>query len=139
VEEAAGRAADFLGAETRGTARTPEPRRRDKRFAPGGRAAVSLVPDSFWRKRDVALRLHDLSLGGAQVLCSRRLEPGREADLVVDVARPRALVAGRVLVRWCRRDTLRLEPIWHAGLVFKRMDGDAEAALRGLDRAFLGC
>lgn len=137
VESASGRATDFIGAETRGSGRTPEPQRRDKRFSPGP-ACLSLVPASFWRKRDVALRLVDLSLGGAQVVCSRRLEPGTTAALGVEVSRPWVRFGGEVLVRWCRRDTLRLEPAWHAGLVFKKLDAGGEAALGSLDRAFLG-
>jgi hypothetical protein len=137
-EETGGRAADFLGAETRDAARSEEPRRRDKRFRPG-RADISVRTRFLWREREAALRLHDLSLGGAQVVCSRRLEPGRNVRFAIDVTRPRSTVAGEALVRWCRRDTLRLEPLWHAGLLFKGLDAASESALRGLDRAFLGC
>ena len=137
VESASGRATDFIGAETRGTARTPEPQRRDKRFSPG-RASISLFPRWFFGRRDVGVRLVDLSLGGAQVVCSKRIEAGATADFTLSSSRPLVHVSAEVLVRWCRRDTMRREPIWHAGLVFKKLDASGEASLRALDRAFLG-
>jgi hypothetical protein len=41
-------------------------------------------------------------------------------------------------VRWCRRDTLSLEPRWIAGLTFKRLEPAQDAHLREVDRTYLG-
>ncbi|HLF93024.1 MAG TPA: PilZ domain-containing protein, partial [Planctomycetota bacterium] len=122
-------------------ARTREPRRRFKRFCPRD-ARVACVPRDLRRllgfPSNPALRLQDLSQGGAQIVCSQRLKPGRTVDLALDFDRPRATVAAEAVVRWCRRDTLSLESRWHAGLVFRRMAPGDEERLATLDRHYLG-
>jgi len=122
-------------------ARTREPRRRFKRFAPG-HARVACAPRSFWNilgiRTNPALRLQDLSRGGAQIVCSRRLKPGRTVDLTLSVDPPRVTVVAEAAVRWCRRDTRSLESRWLAGLVFQRIRPEQEEQLKALDALYLG-
>jgi hypothetical protein len=118
-----------------------EPRRRDKRFAPP-RTEVVCVPRGFWtsvvRKKNVALHLRDVSLGGAQIVSSEKLPLGLKTDLTMTFAGFYQPVAAEADVRWCRRDTLSLTPRWIAGLTFKRLASDHEANLKEVDRTYLG-
>jgi hypothetical protein len=120
--------------------RGPEPRRRHKRFTPP-RTGVVCTVRGFWAslfRRNVALCVKDFSLGGAQIVASRALRAGVKAHVLFDFPGfPRPLAA-EADVRWCRRDTLSLEPRWNAGLVFKRLSPDDEAQLREVDRSYLG-
>ena len=120
--------------------RGSEPRRKYKRFAPP-RAGVVCVPRGFWAsllKKNVALRVKDVSLGGAQIVATRRLRVGVKTDLTLNFQGFLRPVAAEADVRWCRRDTLSLEPRWHAGLTFKRLSPEGEEQLREVDRAYLG-
>ena len=143
ILESYGDRLSFLGGrpEAPSPARTREPQRRFKRFQPRD-ARVVCTPRDLWRmlgfKTQAALRLHDLSLGGAQVVCSKRLKPGSTVDLALDFERPQGSVAAEAVVRWCRRDTRSLESRWHAGLVFRRMAPDHEERLKEVDKLYLG-
>jgi c-di-GMP-binding flagellar brake protein YcgR len=121
--------------------RPAEPQRRFKRFTPRV-AHVSLEPRGLARllgiRRDVALRLKDLSQGGAQVACSKRLKAGLRVDFRVEAPAARDAIVAEAQVRWCRRDTRSLEPRWDAGLVFKWMSPADEERLRALDRFHVG-
>lgn len=121
--------------------RSDEPRRRYKRFAPP-RTRVTCVPHGFWRslgrKKNVALHLKDVSLGGAQIIAGRRLRPGTATDLTLafpGFIHPVQAVAD---VRWCQRDTLSLAPRWMAGLTFKHLAPGHEGFLEEVDRTFVG-
>jgi hypothetical protein len=120
--------------------RSPEPRRKFKRFRPT-RAGVVCIPHGFWAslfRRNIALQVHDLSLGGAQIVATRALRAGSRTDVLIDFPGfPRPLSA-EADVRWCRRDTLSLEPRWNAGLIFKRLSPADEEQLREVDRTYLG-
>lgn len=123
-----------------GFSRSSEPRRRHKRFTPP-RAEVLCVPRGFWsllRKKNVALHLKDVSLGGAQIITEKPLEPGLKTDLTISFAGFPDPVQTEAHVRWCRRDTLSLSPKWHAGLTIKRMSPAAESRLADVDRTFAG-
>ena len=117
-----------------------EPRRRHKRYFPG-RGDVLFAPHTLWtsigfRPRDYALRLVDLSSGGAHLVCGERLKPGVVGRMSFDFTYPRVAVEGEAQVVWCRRDTLKLAPEWHIGLSYRRLaDPDA---VRTLDRHFVG-
>jgi len=121
--------------------RTPEPRRRHKRFHPP-RVEVVCVPRGFWssllRKTNVALGLKDLSLGGAQIVADRPLKPGAKTDVTLRFAGFPDPVEMEADVRWCRRDTLSLTPKWMAGLTIKRMSDVHETRLANVDRTYLG-
>jgi hypothetical protein len=117
-----------------------EPRRRHKRFFPG-RADVVFAPHTLWtslgfKPRDHALRLVDISSGGAQLVCRERLKTGLLGRMSFDFSYPRVAVEGEARVVWCRRDTMKLAPEWHVGLAYQRLtDPDA---VRTLDRHFVG-
>jgi hypothetical protein len=102
---------------------------------------VVCVLRGFWASllgRNVALCVKDVSLGGAQIVATRALREGARAGVIFDFPGfPRPLAA-EADIRWCRRDTLSLEPRWNAGLVFKRLSPADEAQLREVDRAYLG-
>jgi PilZ domain-containing protein len=143
VLESYGERLSFLGGRGAASspARTHEPQRRYKRFRPAD-VRVVCNPRDFWRSLGIrtnpALGVHDLSLGGAQIVCSKRLKPGRYVDLTLEADRPRATVQAEAQVRWCRRDTRSLESRWLAGLVFQRMSPTHEEALKELDHHYLG-
>jgi hypothetical protein len=120
--------------------RPSEPRRRHKRYFPG-RGDLSFLPRTLWtslgfRPRNLAVRIVDLSTGGAHLICAERLTPGDVGDLSFDFSRPRVTLEGEARVVWCRRDTLLLTPEWHVGIAFRRVS-DPEA-VRTLERHFLG-
>jgi hypothetical protein len=121
--------------------RNDEPRRRDKRFTPP-KSDVLCIPRGFWtsviRRKNVALHLKDVSLGGVQIVCNEELHPGLKTDLTMTFAGFYHPVAAEADVRWCRRDTLSLAPRWIAGLTFKRIAPDHEANLKEVDRTYLG-
>jgi len=120
--------------------RSSEPRRKHKRFRPA-RTGVVCIPRGFWAKifkRNIAVQVKDVSLGGAQIVASRALRAGSRTEVILDFPGfPRPLAA-EADVRWCRRDTLSLEPRWNAGLIFKRLSPADEAQLREVDRTYLG-
>lgn len=122
------------------SARTDEPRRRYKRFEPP-RAEVTCRPQQSWfdrlLKKNIALRLKDVSLGGVQIVATRELRLGEKTELRLNFPGfPDAIVA-EADVRWCRRDTLSLAPQWRAGLTFKRLAPSHEAALLEVDRTYV--
>ena len=120
--------------------RTAEPRRKHKRFA-APRTEITCIPRSFWAAifmKNIAVRVKDVSLGGAQIVASKPLRTGVKTDLVLAFPGFRSPVAAEADVRWCRRDTLSLEPRWNAGLTFKRLAPQDEVQLREVDRIYLG-
>lgn len=117
-----------------------EPRRRHKRYFPG-RGDIVFAPGTLWtaigfRPKDVAVRIVNLSAGGAHLVCAGRVEPGTRGTMSFDFSRPRVTIEGDAQVVWCKRDTLLLTPEWHVGLAFRRV-ADPES-LRSMERAFLG-
>jgi hypothetical protein len=120
---------------------TPEPVRAHKRFSP---EEVNLVclPKGLLRTLGLATntgrRLKDLSRGGAQIVCSRRLKPGERVDLRLEFGRPELNIEAEGVVRWCQRDTASLEPRYLAGVVFKNLPEGSERSLRAIERAFIG-
>lgn len=117
-----------------------EPRRRHKRFVPP-RTEVVCIPRGLWSslvRTNVALQLKNVSLGGVQVVLDRELRTGVKIDLTMTFPGFPDPVAAEADVRWCRRDTLSLQPRWIAGLTFKRLEPRQEAHLREVDRTYLG-
>jgi hypothetical protein len=138
VIEAFGEKVEYLTGWSVGRGRLtgPEPRRRHKRFAPPAQVEISCFPRGFWRalgfRENAARRIKDLSLGGAQIVCARRLRAGSSVDLRLEFGRPRIVVVAEGEIRWCRRDTLSLEPRWEAGVVFKRLTARDDEVLRSI-------
>lgn len=100
------------------------------------------MPRGFWtsllRKLNVAIALKDISLGGAQIVTDRPLKPGLRTDLTFHFAGFPDPVQMEAAVRWCRRDTLSLDPKWNAGLTIKRISAADESRLADVDRTYLG-
>jgi hypothetical protein len=122
-----------------GYSRSSEPRRRHKRFTPP-LAEVVCVPRSFWtlfRSANVAVHLKDVSLGGAQIVTAKPLQPGLKTDLTLSFPGFPGPVKIEADVRWCRRDTLSLAPKWNAGLTIKRISPAHESRLADVDRTYV--
>jgi hypothetical protein len=136
------RARALFGSPTdKAPSRTPEPRRRHKRFALKD-ARIVVTPRDLWRsigfESNPALALRNLSLGGGQIVSSQKLRPGQHVDMSIECAAPYASIQAEAEICWCRRDTLSLVPRWHAGLEFKRVPEPGQKNLQSLDRFYLG-
>jgi hypothetical protein len=122
-------------------ARTREPRRRAKRFSPA-KSELTCTPRDAWSviglRRDVALRLRDLGLGGAQIVCARKLKAGSRVSLAFEFQRPPARFEVEGEVVWSRRDTVSWEAQWLAGVRFLPMSVADADALRSVDKFYLG-
>lgn len=120
---------------------TPEPRRRHKRFTPP-KAEIVCVPRGLWtsvfRRKNVATRLKDVSLGGLQIIAQESLRTGHKIDVTITFAGFPDPVVMEADVRWCRRDTLSLKPKWNAGLTIKHLSPQHESRLKDVDRTYLG-
>ena len=114
----------------------PEPQRRHKRFV-AEKVDIVCLPRSLLSKlglkANAARTVKDLSLGGAQIVATKKLKPGDRVDLTLEFSFPRATVKAEGVVRWCRRDTLSLEPRWNVGVIFKQMDRASEGRLRTVE------
>ena len=121
--------------------RTPEPQRAHKRFTPD-EVEIVCLPRGFLSALGLASntgrRLKDLSLGGAQIVCSRKLETGEAVDLDLEFRRSKLRVKASAEVQWCRRDTSSLEPRYLVGLRFTKLPKGSDHNLRAIERAFLG-
>ncbi|HLY11559.1 MAG TPA: PilZ domain-containing protein [Planctomycetota bacterium] len=120
--------------------RSKEPQRRHRRFTPE-KVEIICLPRSLLRKLGVksnsAKSLKNLSLGGAQIVCSQKLSPGDPVDLTLQFRYPATSVTAEGIVRWCRRDTLSLEPRWNVGVVFKQMDSASDGRLKTVEAVFV--
>jgi len=117
-----------------------EPQRKHKRFAPE-KVDIVCLPRGLLTKLGVksnsAKALKNVSLGGAQIISTEKLSPGEPVDLTLKFRYPAAEVKAEGIVRWCRRDTLSLEPRWNVGVIFKRIDLDAQGRLRTVEAVFV--
>jgi hypothetical protein len=117
-----------------------EPNRRHKRFVPEKVDIVCLPPgflSKLGMKSNAAKALKNLSLGGAQILSTEKLEKGDRVDLLLKFAFPKTSVRAAGIVRWCKRDTLSLEPRWNIGVVFKDLDPATHSRLRTVEAVFI--
>jgi hypothetical protein len=117
-----------------------EPQRRHKRFVPE-KVDIVCLPVSLLTKLGVksnaAKGLKNLSLGGAQIVSTEKLKAGDRVDLMLQFNYPRTSVRAVGVVRWCKRDTLSLEPRWNVGVIFKEMDPNSEGRLRTVEAVFI--
>lgn len=117
-----------------------EPQRRHKRFSPE-KVDIVCLPRGILTKLGVksnsARALKNVSLGGAQIVSAEKLDPGERVDLTLTFRYPAATVKAEGVVRWCRRDTLSLEPRWNVGVVFKQVDPGSHGRLRSVEALFL--
>ena len=119
---------------------TPEPRRKHKRFVPEQADAVCL-PRGLLRalgfSSNIALRITNLCMGGIRIVSGKPLKPGRRVTLTLEFKHPMATVTAEGEVRWCRRDTISLEPHWDVGIAFTTMDDESERKLKLVEQHFL--
>jgi hypothetical protein len=123
-----------------GPSKHAEPNRRHKRFVPDTAEIVCLPPgflSKLGMKSNAAKALKNLSLGGAQILSTEKLEKGDRVDLLLKFAFPKTSVRAAGIVRWCRRDTLSLEPRWNVGVLFKELDPATHSRLRTVEAVFI--
>lgn len=120
--------------------RNKEPQRRHPRFVPE-KVDIVCLPRGILRKLGVKSNsgraLRNLSLGGAQIVTSEKLAPGDPVDLTLQFRYPATTVKAEGIVRWCRRDTMSLEPRWNVGVVFKQMDSSSDGRLRTVEAVFI--
>lgn len=133
---------DSLGPKraAKGGTKNGEPQRRHKRFTPEKVDIVCVPPGLLTKlgvKSNAAKGLKNLSLGGAQIICNEKLKMGDRVDLMLQFNYPRTSVRAVGVVRWCRRDTLSLEPRWNVGVIFKDMDQGSEGRLRTVEAVFI--
>lgn len=118
----------------------PEPQRKHRRFV-AEKVDIVCLPQGLLTKLgmkpNAARTVKDLSLGGAQIVATRKLKPGDRVDLTLQFKFPATTVQAEGIVRWCRRDTLSLEPRWNVGVIFKQMDRDSEGRLRTVEAIFI--
>jgi hypothetical protein len=117
-----------------------EPQRRHKRFTPETVDIVCLPPGLLTKlgvKSNAARGLKNLSLGGAQIISGEKLKVGDRVDLMLQFRYPKTTVQAAGVVRWCRRDTMSLEPRWNVGVVFKHMDANSSGRLRTVEAVFI--
>jgi hypothetical protein len=116
-----------------------EPQRRHKRFV-AEKVDIVCVPQGILTrlgmKSNAARTVRDLSLGGAQIVTTKKLKAGERVDLTLQFRFPATTVQAVGIVRWCRRDTLSLEPRWNVGVIFKHMDSGSEGRLRTVEAIF---
>jgi hypothetical protein len=120
--------------------KSKEPQRRHPRFTPE-KVDIVCLPRGLLRKLGVksnsAKGLRNLSLGGAQIVSSQKLSPGERVDLTLQFRYPATTVIAEGVVRWCRRDTLSLEPRWNVGVVFRQMDPGSDGRLKTVEAVFI--
>lgn len=116
-----------------------EPQRRTPRFVPEKVDIVCLPRGLLTRlgvKSNAAKSLKNLSLGGAQIVSNQKLTVGDPVDLLLSFDFPKTSVRAVGVVRWCRRDTLALEPRWNVGVVFQSLDSGSHGRLQTVEAVF---
>lgn len=119
--------------------KSSEPQRRHPRFTPEKVDIVCLPPGILTKlgvKTNAAKGLKDLSLGGAQIVANEKMQAGDRVDLLLQFEFPKTSVRATGVVRWCRRDTMSLEPRWNVGVVFKDMDRASHGRLQTVEAVF---
>jgi hypothetical protein len=110
-----------------------DPRRHHRRFKPEKTSVVAVPRDGFWRKLgfkpNTAHSLLDLSMGGAQIVSTKKLKPGLVLDVEIVLSDGKTTVATEGFVCWCRRDTLSLKPKWNVGIRFSKLDEESKRSL----------
>lgn len=115
--------------------------RRHRRFSPGDTDLVcvpkrGLMARILGLRKDVGHRLRDLSLSGAQIVSTRKLEPGQEVGIEIYLPDGRNVLNTEAVVRWCRRDTMSLKRRYLAGVQFGKLDDEAKHYLTSAQVAF---
>jgi hypothetical protein len=110
-----------------------DPRRHHRRFKPEKTKVVAVPRGGLLRKLgfkpNTAHSLLDLSMGGAQIVSTKKLKPGLILDVEIVLSDGKTAIATEGFVCWCRRDTLSLKPKWNVGIRFARLDEDSKRSL----------
>ena len=113
--------------------KTTDPRRHHRRFKPEKTTVVAMPKGGFWRKLgfkpNTAHSLLDLSMGGAQIVSTKKLKTRQVLDVEIILSDGKTTIATEAVVCWCRRDTLSLKPKWNVGLRFAKLDEDSKRSL----------
>jgi hypothetical protein len=100
----------------------------ERRATPRVAATHAAACVKAWLRPGAEIRLIDLSSGGAQIECARRLVPGARVDLQVHTGAGRFVLAGRLVrveVAALRPDAVR----YRAGLAFETASVSSAASL----------
>jgi len=110
----------------------PNPRRRRERF-PVDDYFVSVSRETPYgssaKPVNLAFRLVDLSLTGAQVVCTDLLDPGSKVRFILHLNRFSDMLQTTAEVVWSRRTASRGGRAWSVGLQFKFLDRNAQKLL----------
>lgn len=84
---------------------------------------------------NIGLALSDLSEGGCQIVTNKKLDDGAKVKIKLSFQNPTVEINGAGEVRWCKRDTLSLEPRYATGIVFAGLPNAEEGRLMMVLRA----
>lgn len=84
---------------------------------------------------NIAISLSDLSEGGCQIVASKKLEEGAKVKFTLSFQNPTVEIHGTGEVKWCKRDTLSLEPRYGLGLSFGDLANTEQGRLMMVLRA----
>jgi hypothetical protein len=138
AEELRGEEMRYFMPWIRDKSRFVETRREHGRFTPPA-CDAGCFPKGFlgFSSKNVARRLVDLSEGGVQLDCEEKIEPGKSVKVQLRFRSPAQLLEAVGEVRWCRRNTLVLEPHWMTGIRFTEVADDHAVRLREMARVFV--
>ena len=115
-----------------------DPKRRHRRFAVTQVAEADCAPATWMSALGFGTRLRvgvrDLSHGGIRLAVDRKLRHNQRVTLRLVFRVPNSVVEAEGVVRWCRRDTMSLRPVYDVGIVFRRVKD--EMSLLRVERQF---
>lgn len=118
-----------------------DPRRHHRRFKPEKATLVCAPREGFLRKlglkSNAGHRVVDLSQGGAQLVCVKKLEIGQVVDVEIMLDDQKTVIHAEAKVGWCRRDTHSLKPRWNVGVRFAPLSADARRTLQEVQQLYL--
>lgn len=112
--------------------------REHARFAPSS-CAVECVKHGFlgWSSKNVGRKLVDLSEGGLQLDLMEKLETGDRLRIKLEFKSPAMVVEAEGEARWCKRNTMILEPHFMTGVKFTKVSAGEQAKIRELAKLFV--
>ena len=93
-------------------------------------------PGLFRKPENLALNLLDLSRTGAQVVCTKPLEPGEKVRLTVHLKKFRDTFEVEAETKWSRFPRPQEGLAWRAGLAFGALDGPRKRLLESMESWF---
>lgn len=115
-----------------------DPKRRHRRFAVAHVDEAECAPagwlSAFGFGAPLKAGVRDLSHGGIRLAVGGKLRHNQRVRLRLVFRVPNTVVEAEGVVRWCRRDTLSLQPLYDVGIVFRRVKD--EMALLRVEKQF---